>query len=429
MRRSLSLLVLSFAVLLVTALGAAPALAATTGRSDVLVLHNHGHGKADLVRFTSSGASLTPTTEWSGALPAGAKLAAGSFDGAAADEALVLAPRGAHGARLLLFSPATVGYSAITLWSTSKAGFSVAAAKLVAADFSGSGSTSLSCSCPPAPTGPASGLLHQRREAQVGAPCGARPARPSAWPRRSLAAGDLTGSGKADLLVFSQLRTAASLRGFLSSGTNLAQHWHWAGRLPAATKLTCGVASGSAKFAAWLLSPTSASRACLTALKATSRGFSAHRAWSGTLRLRGAQHRRRKFGGGRSRRSRRAGSQGHDRCHTHHTDAAGHWLHPPDRLERKEWLCSRPPGLRALDAQHALFYDHAAFKRRDRQPHLCRLRREQPDLLGCGPGRRGRREGAGRRPLQRRLPGPALPGDRRLTKRRPDDGEHRPGLA
>ena len=67
-RRSLSLLVLSFTVLLLTTVCAAPALAASTGRSDTVVLRNLGHGKAALVVFASSASSLTPTTEWSGAL-------------------------------------------------------------------------------------------------------------------------------------------------------------------------------------------------------------------------------------------------------------------------------------------------------------------------------------------------------------------------
>ena len=137
--------------------------------------------------------------------------------------------------------------------------------KLVAADFSGSGATSLSCSCPPGAHG--ARLLGFSIS-------GAKLSRTTLWSTTRapfsvastpLAAGDLTGAGKADLLLFSQLRTAASLRGFLSSGTKLAPHWHWAGHLPAGTQLACGVASGSAKFAAWLLSPTSASKAALTA--------------------------------------------------------------------------------------------------------------------------------------------------------------------
>ena len=90
-QRVLLCLVLGGACLL-AAICAAPALAATTGRSDTLVLHSLGHGKAALVRFTYAGTNLVPTTVWSGALASGSRLAAGSFDGAAADEALSFPP-------------------------------------------------------------------------------------------------------------------------------------------------------------------------------------------------------------------------------------------------------------------------------------------------------------------------------------------------
>ena len=277
------------ALLLATALYATPALAASSGRSDTLVLRDLGHGKAALARFSYAGTSLLPTTEWSGALPAGAKLAAGSFDGAAADEALVLAPRGRLGARLYLFSPGVTGYLRTTLWNTTTAGFSVASSKVVAADINGDGRDELV-------------VLTRQGSHGVRLSCfawnGTKLRRTTLWSTShaplavtstSLAAGDLNGDGKADLLLFSQIRTSASLRGFLSSGTKLALHWHWSGHEPAGTHLACGVPSGAAEFAAWLVSPTSAAKAALYTLKATSRSFTLHRSWSGALRLRGAQ--------------------------------------------------------------------------------------------------------------------------------------------
>ena len=343
MRRMLLFFVpLAGMLLVLPGLCAAPALAASAGRSDTLVLHNLGHGKAALMRFTYDRAALVPTTEWSGALPAGAKLACGSFDGVAADEALVLAPLGRHGARLLLLSPATVGYGATTLWSTAKAGFSATAAKIVAADLTGSGSDELVVlGALRRPRRPPFGPCLERHEAHSHHPVehearalqrGLRPA----CRRRSHRLGQ---ERPARLLV----RSRPSLPSGVSvpRGTKLALHWHWASSLPAATKLACGVASGASHFAAWLLSPTSAGRARLTTLTATDRGFSAHRAWSGALRLPHPDKRRR-LARSRPRRSRRAHPQGQDGGHAHNADAAGHGLLPPDRLERKEWL-SLPP--------------------------------------------------------------------------------------
>ena len=287
-RRLLTLVVLGAALLAAAALCAAPALA-DSGRSDTLVLRDLGHGEAALVRFSYVGTSLVPTTEWSGALHSGTRLAAGSFDGAAADEALVLAPRGRLGARLVLFSPAVVGYSSTTLWSTTRAGFAASSAKLVAADLGGSGRHELVLLVPSGAHG--ARLLGFSIS-------GAKLSRTTLWSSghapfaiasAQLAAGDLTGSGKSDLLVFSQARTSAGLWGFRPSGTKLALHWHWSGHLPATTKLACGVTSGSARFAALLASPTSSGKARLTTLRATSHSFAARRAWSGSLRLSDAQ--------------------------------------------------------------------------------------------------------------------------------------------
>ena len=287
-RRLLTLVVLGAALLVGAALCSAPALA-DSGRSDTLVLRDLGHGKAALMRLSYVGTSLVPTTEWSGALPSGARLAAGSFDGAAADEALILVPRGKAGARLVLFSPAVLGYSSTTLWSTTRAGFIASSAKLVAADLGGSRRDELVLLVPSGAHG--ARLLGFSIS-------GTRLSRTTLWSSShapfaiasaQLAAGDLTGSGKSDLLVFSQARTSAGLWGFRPSGTKLALHWHWSGHLPATTKLACGVPSGSSRFSALLASPTSSGKARLTTLRATSHSFAARRAWSGSLRLSDAQ--------------------------------------------------------------------------------------------------------------------------------------------
>ena len=287
-RRLLTLVVLGAALLVGAALCAAPALA-DSGRSDTLVLRNLGHGKAALVVFASSASSLTPTTVWSGALPTGARLAAGSFDGAAADEALVLAPRGRLGARLYLFSPGVTGYACTTVWNTTKAGFSVASSKVVAADINGDGRDELVVLVPSSARGARLlGFTVNGAKLSRTTPWSSGHA-PFAIASAQLAAGDLTGSGKTDLLVFSQAKSSAGLWGFRQSGTKLALHGHWSGHLPANTKLACGVTSNASRFSAWLVSPTSSSKARLTTLRATSRGFAAHRAWSGSLRLSDAQ--------------------------------------------------------------------------------------------------------------------------------------------
>lgn len=103
MRRGLPL-ALAIAIALLATPAAAQAAGATPRTASVFVLHARAAGKADLVRLAGSGPSLSATAVWSGALPAAAKLAVGSFDGTSANEALALSPWGKTGARLLLFT-------------------------------------------------------------------------------------------------------------------------------------------------------------------------------------------------------------------------------------------------------------------------------------------------------------------------------------
>ena len=391
MRRSLSLLVLSFAVLLVTALCAAPALAAGSGRSDTLVLRGLGHGKAALVVFASSASSLTPTTEWTGALPIHAKLACGNFDGVAADEALVLVPRGRLGARLYLFSPGVTGYLRTTLWNTTRAGFSVASAKVVAADINGDGRDELVVLARQGSRGARLWCLAWDGTKLKRTTLWSTTHTPFAVSATSLAAGDLSGDGMADLLLFSQVRTAVSLRGFASSGTKLVPHWHWSGHLPAATKLACGVPSGSARFAAWLVGPTSAARATLYTLKASSRSFTVHRSWSGTLRLKGAQLAAVDLAGAGPVDLVVMAPRGH-------SGATLTTLLPAGDGYKIQVAWSKTSGFAASTARLACARhcpaccspDYGALECRGLRPRLGRLRSEQPHLLGSGSSRSGR---------------------------------------
>ena len=201
----------------------------------------------------------------------------------------MLVPRGRLGARLYLFSPGVTGYLRTTLWNTTRAGFSVASSKVVAADINGDGRDELIALARQGSHGARLWCLAWNGTKLKRTTLWSTTHAPFAVASTSLAAGDLNGDGKADLLLFSQAGTRASLRGFLSSGTKLVPRWHWSGHKPASTRLACGVPSGSAHFAAWLVSPTSAARAALFTLKATSRSFTVHRSWSGALRLRGTQ--------------------------------------------------------------------------------------------------------------------------------------------
>ena len=288
MKRTLPLCFIAAIAMLLLLPGLASATATTTSSSTFL-LHREAAGKGQLLQLTGTAAALTSRSVWRGALARGAQLACGSFTGGVA-EAAVLVPAGKHGARLELFRAQPNGsYAPLAVWHTAKAGFTVAAAHLVAADVSGDGRDELLVLVPRGKRGAEiisfSFSASAAREHVLWRTSKA----PFALKSAQLAATDLSGDGRLDLALFSRIGSKGRLDGFISSGARLTLTLRWQGRAGAATHLAAGPVVGSAKGAAFLLSRSSSSRATLRSLTASGHGFTASTAWSGALALRGTQ--------------------------------------------------------------------------------------------------------------------------------------------
>jgi alpha-tubulin suppressor-like RCC1 family protein len=288
MKRALSLCFITAVTVLLLLPGSASATVAPTSNSTFL-LHREAAGKGQVLQLTGTAAALTSRSVWQGALASSAQLACGSFTGGIA-EAAVLVPTGKHGARLELFRAQPNGsYAPLTVWHAVKAGFTVAATHLTAADVSGDGRDELLVLVP----------LGKRGAEILGFSFSASAAKehvlwkagkvPFALTGAQLAATDLSGDGKVDLALFSHRGRVGHLYGFLSAGARLTLTLRWQGRAAAATYLAAGPVAGSAKGAAFLLSRSSSSQAKLTSLTPSGHGFTASTAWSGSLALRGAQ--------------------------------------------------------------------------------------------------------------------------------------------
>ncbi len=265
------------------ALATTRAAAATPTSSSSFLLRHTSATKGQLLQLSGSAAALTSTGVWSGALASGSQFGVGSFDGGAAAAAL-LSLVGKSGARLDLFSAQPDGsYAPSTVWHAAKAGLSVPVSHLVAADTNGDGHDELLVL---APLG--------RHGAQVlGFSFTASAAsRHILWQTRKasftvkgaqLAAADLNGDGKTDLVILTRSGNKGHLYGLTSSGARLTLALRWQGAASAAARLAAGPLAGSAKGAAFLLRPTSASKATLTRFTQTKHTFAARRAWSGKL--------------------------------------------------------------------------------------------------------------------------------------------------
>ena len=318
------------------------------------------------------------------------------------------------------------GYVRTTLWNTTKAGFSVDSSKVVAADINGDGRDELV-------------VLTKQGSRGARLLCfawnGKKLRRTTLWSAHrapfgvtsaSIAAGDLNHDGKTDLLVLSRSGRRATLRGFLSSGRKLTAHWHWAGHMRAGTRLACGVPTGSARFAAWLVSPTSASKAALYALKAGSRGFTAHRVWSGSLRLRGAQLGAVDLAGAGPVDLLVFGPRGTGWGHHHDAAAPGQRLRSTRSVDHQGGLCGHTRGawLRTLAGWCAGPPGGGPAEQQHRQ--ACRRGPRPLDHHPRGHGSRRRRcrQGACRRPHEPRSPGNPLPGHRSAYRWWPDHPDH-----
>jgi len=245
MKRTLPLCFIAAIAMLLLLPGLASATATTTSSSTFL-LHREAAGKGQLLQLTGTAAALTSRSVWRGALARGAQLACGSFTGGVA-EAAVLVPAGKLGARLELFRAQPNGsYAPLAVWHTAKAGFTVAAAHLVAADVSGDGRDELLVLVPRGKRGAEiisfSFSASAAREHVLWRTSKA----PFALKSAQLAATDLSGDGRLDLALFSRIGSKGRLDGFISSGARLTLTLRWQGRAGAATHLAAGPVVGSA---------------------------------------------------------------------------------------------------------------------------------------------------------------------------------------
>ena len=288
MKRTLPLCLIAAIAALLLLPGLAFATVAPTS-SATFLLQSQAAGKGRLLQLTGTAAALTSRSVWQGALAGGAQLACGSFTGGVAEPA-VLVPVGKGGARLELFRLQPSGsYAPLTVWRAVKAGFTVAATRLTAADVNGDGRDELIVLVPFGKHG--AEILGFSFTSSVATKhvLWKTLKAPFALKSAQLAATDLNGDGKVDLALFSHSGSVGHLYGFISSGAHLTLALRWQGGAAAATYLAAGPVAGSAKGTAFLLGRNSASRATLRSLTASGRGFTAGRAWSGALALGGAQ--------------------------------------------------------------------------------------------------------------------------------------------
>ena len=201
----------------------------------------------------------------------------------------MLLPVGKRGARLDLFAAQPDGSSVpLTVWHAAKAGLAVADSKVTAADTSGDGRDELLVLAPLAVAVPKSSFSLQCLDRQRASTWKTGQA-PFAVKGAQLAATDLNGDGKVDIIIFSHSGGKGHLYGLISSGSRLSLALRWQGKAKAATRLAGGPLAGSAKGAAFPTQPTSTARAMLLRLTQDKHSFAASRVWSGRLALNGAQ--------------------------------------------------------------------------------------------------------------------------------------------
>jgi hypothetical protein len=215
------------------------------GKDDVQVLYDQGSKTAALYLFLSDGAAFTQSLAWQS--PAGkldwahAQVGAGDVNADGKDDVLMLAGAGQH-ARLLALTSDGAHYTETVLW---QGAFSAARATFAVGDLNSDGKAD----------GVALYDLGKHKAALYGfVSSGAGWKKAQLWKSAKggldcktarLAAGDLTGDGKADALVLSRVNAKKSrLTTYVSKGSTCTPKVSWAGALRCdRARLTCALSS------------------------------------------------------------------------------------------------------------------------------------------------------------------------------------------
>jgi len=191
------------------------------GRDDVLALYARGRSGAVLYRFISNGKTFKQSVGWSassGLTWSRAQLAAGDATGDGRDDAIVLYGATAASSRLYVFATADRASTRQTFWSGA---YAAGRATLVAGDADSDGTADAICLFRKPDSSGRFDVFHSTKRAF---------AAPAVWYEQSggpavpttcrLAAGDLTGDGRADVVsAASSGGSAARMTTWVSNGS------------------------------------------------------------------------------------------------------------------------------------------------------------------------------------------------------------------
>ena len=170
------------------------------GMDDVIALYDRGRGAASLYRFISTGKTLRQSLGWSGALSvSSAQLVAGDLTGDGRADAVMLSPSSAASASLLAFVSGTSTFTKKTFW---KGAYAAGRARLTAGDADSDGKCdAIALYRKPNGTGRldvfrSTGTALLKPAVWYDGAAGALPA-----AKCRLAAGDVTGDGRADVVL------------------------------------------------------------------------------------------------------------------------------------------------------------------------------------------------------------------------------------
>jgi hypothetical protein len=202
------------------------------GCDDVIALYDRGHASAALYRFVSKGTTFTASVGWSARRGtfscAKAQLAAGDFTGGGRDDALVLYRSTTTSSRLYVFASGSTKFTKKMFW---RGAYAAGRAKLAAGDVDSDGHCdAITLYRKPDNTG----------RIDVFRSSGTKFAKPAVWYGRAgdqvlgltcrFAAGDVTGDGRADVVLARPAGSSTSdLTTFVSDGTSFVAHVWWEG--------------------------------------------------------------------------------------------------------------------------------------------------------------------------------------------------------